>query len=200
MNDRATVLDLFCGAAGGWSLGLERAGFRTVAACESDPRRRGKAMGTPCGRWWWVLGTPERRTGGTESGLLPRKMSELMPTPMREEYGSQSYPDDPKRKRPNLKNAVMGALMPTPRATDADRGGRGDLIQAVRGNRNRHFTLPTPRPCSGLRSRGVNQTEIQRALLPTPKASAGGPDPTSHSLNLKAFFATPTRRDWKTGK
>jgi site-specific DNA-cytosine methylase len=35
-----TVLDLFCGAAGGWSLGLHRAGFRTVAACEIDPARR----------------------------------------------------------------------------------------------------------------------------------------------------------------
>ena len=34
------VIDLFCGAAGGWSLGLHRAGFRTVAACESDPWRR----------------------------------------------------------------------------------------------------------------------------------------------------------------
>ena len=37
---KRTVVDLFCGAAGGWSLGLHRAGFRTVAACESDPWRR----------------------------------------------------------------------------------------------------------------------------------------------------------------
>lgn len=34
------VLDLFSGAAGGWSLGLHRAGFRTIAACEADPWRR----------------------------------------------------------------------------------------------------------------------------------------------------------------
>ena len=34
------ALDLFCGAAGGWSLGLHRAGVRTVAACEFDPWRR----------------------------------------------------------------------------------------------------------------------------------------------------------------
>lgn len=34
------TLDLFCGAAGGWSLGLHRAGFTTVAACEIDPWRR----------------------------------------------------------------------------------------------------------------------------------------------------------------
>lgn len=35
-----TVLDLFAGAAAGWSLGLHRAGYRTVAACEIDPWRR----------------------------------------------------------------------------------------------------------------------------------------------------------------
>jgi len=34
------VLDLFSGAAGGWSLGMHRAGFQTVAACEIDTWRR----------------------------------------------------------------------------------------------------------------------------------------------------------------
>jgi len=34
------VLDLFCGAVGGWSIGFHRAGFSTVAACEVDPWRR----------------------------------------------------------------------------------------------------------------------------------------------------------------
>jgi site-specific DNA-cytosine methylase len=35
-----TVLDLFAGAAGGWSLGMQRAGYRIIAACEVDPWRR----------------------------------------------------------------------------------------------------------------------------------------------------------------
>jgi hypothetical protein len=34
------VLDIFSGAAGGWSKGLQRAGYTTVAACEIDPWRR----------------------------------------------------------------------------------------------------------------------------------------------------------------
>lgn len=34
------VLDLFSAAAGGWSLGLHRAGFRTMAACEAVGWRR----------------------------------------------------------------------------------------------------------------------------------------------------------------
>lgn len=37
---RWRTLDLFCGAAGGWTLGMHRAGFLTVAACEIDPWRR----------------------------------------------------------------------------------------------------------------------------------------------------------------
>lgn len=40
MSPQFKVLDLFCGAAGGWSLGLHRAGFATVAACEIDEWRR----------------------------------------------------------------------------------------------------------------------------------------------------------------
>jgi DNA (cytosine-5)-methyltransferase 1 len=35
-----TVLDLFSAAAGGWSLGMHRAGFTTVAACEAVDWRR----------------------------------------------------------------------------------------------------------------------------------------------------------------
>jgi DNA (cytosine-5)-methyltransferase 1 len=35
-----TVLELFSGAVGGWSIGLERAGYTTVAACEINPWRR----------------------------------------------------------------------------------------------------------------------------------------------------------------
>jgi len=37
---RPLALDLFCGACGGWSLGMHRAGFDTIAACEIDPWRR----------------------------------------------------------------------------------------------------------------------------------------------------------------
>lgn len=37
---RFTVLDLFSAAAGGWSLGLHRAGFLTIAACEIVEWRR----------------------------------------------------------------------------------------------------------------------------------------------------------------
>lgn len=40
MSGEMRVLDLFSAAAGGWSLGMHRAGFRTVAACENVEWRR----------------------------------------------------------------------------------------------------------------------------------------------------------------
>ena len=44
-------------------------------------------------------------------------------------------------------------LWPTLRSSDADRGGRGDLIQAVRGNPNSHYKMyPTPTVPNGGRS------------------------------------------------
>jgi len=40
MSGPLRVLDLFSAAAGGWSLGMHRAGYRTVAACEAVDWRR----------------------------------------------------------------------------------------------------------------------------------------------------------------
>jgi hypothetical protein len=68
--------------------------------------------------------------------------------------------------------------------------------------------MPTPRPCSGLRSRGVNQTELQRALtlLPTPcnQSQSGGVRLEGGSAARKklkaALLATPLARDFRSGK
>jgi len=54
----------------------------------------------------------------------------------------------------DLPNQVMD--WPTVRATDSDRGGRGDLIQAAKGNSNSHFgsmDWPTARADSGVSRR-----------------------------------------------
>lgn len=40
MQNQVKVLDLFSAAAGGWSLGMHRAGYRTIAACEVIDWRR----------------------------------------------------------------------------------------------------------------------------------------------------------------
>lgn len=89
------------------------------------------------------------------------------------------------------------ALLPTPAASMAERGGRGDLLQVVRGNPSPtgHFTVPphllgpvpmfptaTARdwkdtgdlskvPENSLLPRVVDRMERERLLLPTPRAS-----------------------------
>lgn len=133
--------------------------------------------GTSAGRSFWVLTTSGRRTSASEPGLLP-----------------------------------------TARKTDADRGGRGDLIQVVRGNktnsaRGQQGMLPTPLkhdtkpgdPARDLRvSKGGGFSNLNdrlaRLMLPTPRASDvdHGPDPTSHSPNLRTFLPTPTAQAFQT--
>lgn len=91
-------------------------------------------------------------------------------------------------------NGTGYGLWPTIRSTDADRGGRGDLIQAIRGNPNSHYKLwLTPcatdakpitgcnlyqtttgtvrhrRPDGKSSNRGL---EAQVMMWPTPRASA----------------------------
>lgn len=63
---------------------------------------------------------------------------------------------------------LLREMWPTIRASDGQRGGRGDLIQAVRGNENAHFKLwPTPHGFS---------TDGAVMMFPTPVSvsSTGG--------------------------
>lgn len=78
------------------------------------------------------------------------------------------------------------ATWPTIRSTDADRGGRGDLIQSVRGN------------------------DSPSGRWPTPKASASGPDYARADRSgsggddlatavARETFPSPAQRDWRSG-
>ena len=117
-------------------------------------------------------------------------------------------------------------LWPTVRSTDGDRGGRGDLIQAVRGNENSHFKpmFPTPSAtpsgtgnngCPGdgreeYRTKGAPSLYhmARHGLWPTPTSSdhKGAASPasckkwTSRGTNLPEAvqtWATPTVNDAK---
>ena len=55
-------------------------------------------------------------------------------------------------------------LLPTIRASDGERGGRGDLIQAVRGNPNSHYTLWQTPTCNDAKNNsGESQKEAAYA-------------------------------------
>lgn len=88
---------------------------------------------------------------------------------------------------------------PTIRASDGQRGGRGDLIQAVRGNPNSHYRLwQTPvaddaldRERGKINSRGEPKLSAQVKLWPTPIATEGKrgrPNPNGkHPYSLTLF-------------
>jgi hypothetical protein len=63
--------------------------------------------------------------------------------------------------------------LPTPKATDADRGGRGDLLQVARGNPSPsgHFKmLPTPTAKANMMAPSMQKWAAHRNLWPTPSA------------------------------
>lgn len=121
-----------------------------------------------------VRPTPALRISVSGSGLWP--------TPKASEAGPD-FAAFERGKSPSLQTMV--ALYPTPRSTDGDRGGRGDLIQAVRGNPNKHYkSWPTPHgfskdgrsngPSGNELGRAVNQRLTKDGLYTTPCADDTG--------------------------
>lgn len=114
----------------------------------------------------WELSTPALLTSENESGYWPTPRTTGL------DGGSNS-----------LKAAKARGIGPTIRAADGERGGRGDLIQAIRGNENTHDKLwPTP-----------NQRDWK---------DTGATQGNRKSPNLGTMvhqFATPQARDYRTG-
>ena len=123
----------------------------------------------------WELTTPEPLTSATESGFVQN-----FPTP----YGlsaNQGQGDG------EFGKAIRN--WPTVRSSDGERGGRGDLIQAIRGNPNSHYkTYPTP-TASMMTSADMEQARFA--------GNKGGNRPTYQEA--KESFATPTKADAQGG-
>jgi hypothetical protein len=89
------------------------------------------------------------------------------------------YPQPPLVPRTSATGSSSSPSYPTPRSTDADRGGRGDLLQSVRGNPNTHYKLwRTP---TAVHSRG----------------SSGGRNRRGDLRDMARRWPTPTHCDWK---
>jgi len=88
---------------------------------------------------------------------------------------------------PLLTSATASGSWPTIRSTDGERGGRGDLIQAVRGNENSHYRLwPTPN-CSNDRSPCKSDAEKAWNNQPRPN----GDKVQARLQDAAAFWPTP---------
>lgn len=83
------------------------------------------------------------------------------------------------------------------RASDAERGGRGDLIQAIRGNPNSHYreTLPTLTARDGGIAGGANDPERRRE-----KGQSVGIHDVLYYEAKGVFLPTLTSRDWRSGR
>ena len=106
--------------------------------------------------------------------------------------------------RPKLEPRISeseSGLWPTIRSTDGERGGRGDLIQAVRGNPNSHYRLwPTPQAHKTTESGEiVNADGTPWDGLGKPHSKTTGRPITTALADVVAMWPTPIATDWKDG-
>lgn len=97
----------------------------------------------------WERGTLALPTSATESGYWPTPNCSNDRSPCLHD-AKLAWKGLPRANGDKVQARLQdaAAYWPTPRASDGERGGRGDLIQAIRGNPNKHFKMPmwpTPR-------------------------------------------------------
>jgi hypothetical protein len=151
--------------------GLQWSSWRTPRTCgraDSLPSSAilpawGMTLAGEC----WGLGTSAPRIGDTECGLLP--------SPLATDGPARCGGKNARAGKRLTKQAIREWLvLPSPRASDADKGGRGDLLQAWRGNSNSHFSLPTPTAVPYGNNRGGAAGRVG-AVRPSLEALLGGP-------------------------
>jgi hypothetical protein len=119
-------------------------------------------------------GTGEHGDGGPDL----RTAVTLLPTPTATPYGNNQSPSPGATVRPSL-NSLAPKLLPTPRASDGEKGGPNQ-----RSGRGKYdalpgavvHLLPTPMAADGERESatyGRGNPTLRGALLPTPRVSAG---------------------------
>ena len=107
---------------------------------------------------YWELGTSVQIIDEIECGYLPTIRANKWGLP--DSHGSTK---------------VWEGYLPSCRASDADRGGRGDLLQAVRGNSNSHFKLPTPTANLYGSNQGGSMGRKNQKKRPSLESILGGP-------------------------
>jgi hypothetical protein len=145
---------------------------------------------TPCGRSWWVLGTPERRTDATGSGLLP--------TPTAQHYGTRNNgcPGDGReqyatRGAPSLETMARQGLLPTPTWQDGKSSG----------SRNKEGSKAKPGVSLtdwAMGDRGLGRSSAGAATSSLPPWAATDA-PTAAAI-VGTLLPTPDANSWKQGE
>lgn len=107
------------------------------------------------------------------------------PTPSaRDTRSGKASPETLARNARPLNEVLEAMKVATPRASDAGKGGRGDLISQMRGHNSRHAGMRVPTPTA--QSYGSNQggaagrtgevrPSLNRVLSPTAKGNLTAP-------------------------
>ena len=114
-------------------------------------------------------------SNGPSGNELGRAVNRLLkaPTPQSNDYKAPN-------KRTTTANSGHGLAAfvkaPTPKSIDGERGGRGDLIQMVRGNANKHYKLATP-TSRDWKSGKASQDTMERNSRPLSEQVGGSLNP-----------------------
>lgn len=153
------------------------------------PRISGNASSSSLLPTPWALEIAEAEMGRmNERGRMVRKSGEdfglnlstmakfgMLPTPRsspNENRQTKLTPSQKKGKHGLSLCAVMN--LPTPRASDAERGGRGELLHVVKGAKTPRGKLPTPTASPWRSGKGKTQQERGRTAGPSLSEVSGG--------------------------
>lgn len=125
----------------------------------------------------------------TIQSSLPTPVSQSQQGGIRLEGGSGARKA---MKESGLFDLFRGKTLPTPRKSDADRGGRGDVLSQLQGHASRHAgMMPTPVKPNG--GRRLSAQEIERGKRSNgAKAQIDTPNLLRHAAEI---LPTPTKRD-----
>ncbi|WP_319798687.1 hypothetical protein [Nitrobacter sp.] len=176
-----------------------------------------KRSATPANRAWWVLTMSAPTTSASAHGssaTIPNNSPGLVGTPIRK-IGRRS-PEFVSGRALTMTEALHLATLPTPMATDgmtdggagstyplrmilatprksdAERGGRGDVLSQLQGHASRHAgMMPTPVKPNG--GRTLSRQEIETGKRSNgAKAQIDTPNLLRHAAEI---LPTPTKRD-----
>lgn len=148
----------------------------------------------------------KRRSPEHAAGRLPNPAEIAFPTPSATSYGSNkggSAGREGQPERPSLGTMARKGLWPTPKASDADKGGRGELLHQVKCGRPRGGLWPTPTAGDAKASGSACYAATSTRTAGTTLTDAAVRNITAREWSQRhapSLFPTPADRDWKSGK
>lgn len=143
-------------ASTGSGVGCGRSTFASFASFDLDSSSWRTSQRCLVGGWvefsetWPRAGMTRNGTAYRLPQLVPRTSAtgcSLLPTPTANDAKNSTLPPS-QRGRDSIPGYLLRSQFPTPKASDGERGGRGELLALVRGKKTRQM-WPTPQAADG---------------------------------------------------